>query len=274
MSAARDGADAVREHYPAADERGRLDTPFGQVEFARTTEILSAHLPPAPAVVADIGGGPGRYTLWLAECGYTVRHRELVATHVEQVAADAATRDLVVESALGDARSLDLEDGSVDAVLLLGPLYHLPDRADRRAALNEAARIVRPGGLVVAAAISRWAPRLHGAVAERLYLRYASIDDQIATVERSGRLDPLEPRAFSGYCHRPAQLRAEVRASGLDMVGLENVEGIAFALSDLEERLSDPRGREVVLDAARALGRVPELLGLGPHMLAIARRPG
>jgi len=170
------------------------------------------------------------------------------------------------------ARSLDLEDGSVDAVLLLGPLYHLPDRADRLAALKEAARIVRPSGLVVAAAISRWAPRLHGAVAERLYLRYASIDDQIATVERSGRLDPLEPGAFSGYCHRPAQLRAEVRASGLDMVGLENVEGIAFALSDLDDRLSDPRGREVVLDAARALSRVPELLGLGPHMLAIARR--
>jgi hypothetical protein len=51
------------------------------------------------------------------------------------------------------------------------------------------------------------------------------------------------------------------------------VEGLAFALSDLEERLADPVGRAVVLDAARAIERVPELLGLGPRLLATARRP-
>lgn len=273
MSPVGDDADAVREHYPDADERGRLDTPFGQVEFARTTEILAGHLPPAPAVVADIGGGPGRYAIWLAEQGYIVRHRDLVPTHVEQLAADAAARGLAVDSAVCDARQLDLAAGSIDAVLLLGPLYHLTRRADRLAALREAARIVRPGGPVFAVAISRWAPRLHGAVAEKLYQRYPSIDGQVATVERSGRLEPLERRAFSGYCHRPAQLRSEIRAAGLDVVDLEGVEGIAFALQDLDERLADPRGRHVVLDAARTLSRVPELLGLAPHLLATARRP-
>jgi len=273
VSRSGDGADAAREHYPDADERGRLDTPFGQVEFARTTEILAARLPAAPAVVADVGGGPGRYALWLAERAYTVHHRDLVPAHVEQLSADAAARDLVVDSTVCDARALDLGDGSADAVLLLGPLYHLTRRADRLAALREAARVVRPGGPVFAVAISRWAPRLHGAVAEKLYEHYRSIDGQVATVERSGRLEPLEPRAFSGYCHRPAELRSEIRAAGLEVMDLEGVEGIAFALQDLEERLADPRGREVVLEAARALSRVPELLGLSPHLLATARRP-
>jgi SAM-dependent methyltransferase len=268
-----DGADAARAHYPDADERGRLDTPFGQVEFARTAEILEGHLPSPPAVVADVGGGPGRYALWLAERGYAVHHRDLVPTHVEQLFADAASRGLTVDSRVCDARALDLQDGSADAVLLLGPLYHLTRRADRLAALREAARVVRPGGPVFAVAISRWAPRLHGEVAEKLYLHYPSIDGQVATVERSGRLEPLEPRAFSGYCHRPAQLRSEIRAAGLDLVDLEGVEGIAFALQDLEERLDDPRGRKAVLAAARELSRVPELLGLSPHMLATARRP-
>ena len=93
-------------------------------------------------------------------------------------------------------------------------------------------------------------------------------------VEASGRLDPLEPGAFSGYCHRPAGLRREVREAGLSIVGMDSVEGIAFALSDLEERLANPRGREVVLEAARTLGGVPELLGIGPHLMATARRPG
>jgi hypothetical protein len=88
------------------------------------------------------------------------------------------------------------------------------------AALAEARRVVRPGGPVFAAAISRWAPRLAGELRLRLYEELPAI-----------------------------------------------------ALSDLEERLADPVGRAVVLDAARAIERVPELLGLGPHLLATARRP-
>ncbi len=80
--------------------------------------------------------------------------------HREQVAADAAAGGLTIDSAIGDARALDLPDASVDAVLLLGPIYHLPTPADRVAALVEAGRVVRPGGPIFAVAISRWAPRL------------------------------------------------------------------------------------------------------------------
>jgi hypothetical protein len=52
------------------------------------------------------------------------------------------------------------------------------------------------------------------------------------------------------------------------------VEGLAFALSDLDARMADPVHRAVVLDAARSLGSVPELIGLGPHLLATARPSG
>jgi Methyltransferase domain len=72
----------------------------------------------------------GRYTLWLAERGYTVHHRDLVPLHVEQLES-ALGPDYRVESALGDARHVDLAGASVDAVLLLGPLYHLRERAER-----------------------------------------------------------------------------------------------------------------------------------------------
>lgn len=271
---AGDGSSDVLEHYGDADERSRLDTPLGRVEFERTVEILVAHLPPPPATVADIGGGPGRYALWLAERGYRVLHRDLVPKHVEQLRADAAPRRLALQTTVGDARRVDISDGGSDAVLLLGPLYHLPARRDRLQALREAGRVVRPGGPVFAAAISRWAPRLHGELVERLDIPFPAIAGQIETVERTGRLPALDTGLFSGYCHRPGQLRAEIRAAGLEMVDLVCVEGIAFALHDLGDRLEDPRGREIVMDAARALGRVPELLGIGPHMLATARRPG
>ncbi len=80
-----------------------------------------------------------------------------------------------VDTAVADARHLDLPDASVDAVLLLGPLYHLYERADRLQALREARRIARPGAPVFAAAISRWAPRLHGVLVDRLYSEHEEV---------------------------------------------------------------------------------------------------
>jgi SAM-dependent methyltransferase len=265
--------DEIREHYARGEERDRLLSPFGQVEFARTCEILERALPPAPAAVADVGGGPGRYALWLAERGYTVHHRDPVELHIKQLSADAAASGVNVDSRIADARDLDLADGSVDAVLLLGPIYHLPTRDDRIRALGEAGRVVRPGGPVFAVAISRWAARLHGQVAERLAEEFPSIHEAVELVERTGRLMPLVEGSFSAYTHRPDELRDEILAAGLDLADLVGVEGIAFALSDLGERLQEPDQRDIVFDAARALERIPELLGLSPHLLATARRP-
>jgi SAM-dependent methyltransferase len=272
MRAMDEPLDHVVDHYSAADERGRLNTALGVVEFERTREVVLRWLPPAPAVVADIGGGPGRYALWLSGAGYTVRHRDPVALHVAQLTADAAEAELSVDTAQGDARAIDLPDASADTVLLLGPMYHLPRRSDRLRALSEARRVVKPGGSIFVAGISRWAPRLHGEVAERLGERYPAIREQVELVERTGVLQPLFPGSFSGYCHRPQQLRAEIRSAQLDCVDLVSLEGIAFALADLDQRLDDPQMLGVVMDAARATGRVPELLGIGPHLLATARR--
>ena len=267
---------ALRAYYGRGLERDRLAGAMGTVEFERTREILLRHLPPPPCVVADIGGGAGRYARWLHDLGYFVRHRDIVPLHVEQLRADA-TELQRIETAVGDARSLDLNDASVDAVLLLGPLYHLERRADRLQALREARRIARPGAPVFAAAISRWSPRLDDVLAKRLYESFPEALDFVTPVERSGRLPPLVPGSFCGYCHRPRQLRAEVRDAGLDVISLVGIEGVSFLLNDLAERLGDPRARRVVFDGARAIESVPELLGVSPHMLATAvtgqRRP-
>lgn len=262
----------MHAYYDRAEEGTRLDSPLGVVEFLRTQEIILRALPPAPAVVADIGGGPGRYALWLAGAGagYEVEHRDLVQHHVDELAT-AAPRG--VRTRLGDARALDLPDASVDAVLLLGPLYHLGERTDRVAALREAARVVRPGGPVFAAAISRWAPRLHGLVAQRLYERHPRMREVVERAERDGLLEPAHEGGFSAYTHRPDDLRAEILDAGLTLRDLVAVEGIAFALDDLDQRVGSPADLEIVLDTARSGERIPELLGLGPHLVATAVTP-
>jgi SAM-dependent methyltransferase len=264
---------AMRAYYNQGEEQGRLDSAHGQLEFERTKEIVARYLPPPPAVIADIGGGPGRYAHWLADLGYQVRHRDLMPLHVEQVRQSAGTGGRI-DTGEADARDLDLDTASVDAVLLLGPLYHLVRRADRVQALAEARRVVRPGGPVLAVAISRWAARLDGILRLRLYQAGPDAEEQVAEVERTGWLPPFGPDSFTGYTHRPAQLRAELTASGLRVADLVVVEGAAVLLDDLDARMADPEDRRVVLNTARALERVPELLGVGPHLLAAGLAPG
>ena len=135
------------------EEDARLTrTPHGQLELARTQQLLRRHLPAPPALVADIGGGTGVHARWLAAEGYSVHLVDPVPKHVER-----AGRMAGITTTVGDARSLDLSDASTDATLLLGPLYHLIEASERAQALKESVRVTRPGGLVVAAAISRYA---------------------------------------------------------------------------------------------------------------------
>lgn len=262
---------AVHEYYARGEERDRLAEGVGRLEFLRTVEVLGRHLPDPPAVVADIGGGPGRYAVWLADRGYSVRHRDIAPLHVAQLGAELG--DLDVETAVADARRLDLSDASVDAVLLLGPLYHLVRRADRLRALGEARRVVRPGGPIFVAAISRWAARVHGVLHDRLYVELPVSLELIDELERTGYAPPLHAGSFTGYYHRPRQLASELRAAKLDVVDVVGVEGPASLLDDLTDRLDDPVDREVVLETARRTECVPELIGVGPHLLATSRRP-
>ena len=92
-------------------------------------------------------------------------------------------------------------------------------------------------------------------------------------VERTGNLPPVTPDGFSGYTHRPAELIEEIADAGLVLEHLVGVEGMPLAASDMQARLYDPAAWQVVLDTARAIERVPELLGLSPHLIATARRP-
>lgn len=251
-------------HYLQGRERDRLFTDGEpRLELVRTLELLDRVLPPPPAVLLDVGGGPGTYAAILAGRGYTVRLYDPVDLHVEQARAIGGfTADP------GDARSLPEPDAVADAVLLLGPLYHLTEAADRAAALREAWRVTRPGGVVAAVGISRLAPLLDGlangwlgdpgfrAIAER------------DLADGQHRNPGAHPEWFTtAYLHRPEELAAEVAAAGFADVAVYAVEGPGWLLqSQWAER------REQYLLAARAVEADPALLGIGSHLFATGTR--
>ena len=265
----------VLDHYALGREQDRLSRGHGRLEALRTTELLHRWLPPPPATVLDVGGAAGRYALPLAERGYDVHLLDPVPLHLEQarVASAAAARPLatVLE---GDARALPFEEASADAVLLLGPLYHLVERSDRLTALREARRVLRPGGVVVAAAISRFASTADGICAG--FLRDPRFAEMVERDVRTGVHDNRwqEPGWFAtAWFSLPHELAEEVAEAGLVPDGPVAVEGLGGTATGLDALLDDPGTCERVLAAVRRVEREPSLLGASPHLLVAGRVP-
>ncbi len=264
----------VHAYYAREGEARRLFRGHGQIELARTQEIILRHLPSPPGAILDVGGGPGIHACWLAARGYRVHLVDAMPLHVEQ-ARQASARQPgtpVATLRVGDARRLEDADATVDAVLLLGPLYHLTERGDRIQALREARRVLRPGGLLFAVGIGRFASLLSGMVDNFLGDPEARL-----IVERDLRdgqhRNPTDKDYFTtAFFHLPQELEGEVSEAGFNLVELLGVEGPAWLLPDLERRWADEGERERLLQAARAVEREPTLLGIHPHLLAVARR--
>jgi SAM-dependent methyltransferase len=266
----------VLAHYEQdAVERDRLTEGNGLLEFLRTQELLARYLPPPPAVVLDVGGAAGIHALPLAARGYDVDLSDPVALHVQQArdasgAAEAPLRSVRV----GDARAIDAEDGSADAVLMLGPLYHLIEREERLAALREARRVLRAGGLLAAAVITRAASTGDG-------LRYGLLDDEgfEAIVERDLRegrhvVPGHRPELFTTtHFHWPDEAVAELTDAGFAGVEALAVEGMAPWVTDVSAWLAEPSRRERLLAAVRRVESVPALLAASPHLLVVGRAP-
>ena len=142
----------IRNYYEEAPEADRLRTGPSQLEFERTRELITERLPKPPATILDVGGGPGTYALWLAELGYEVHLIDPVQHLVAQAQRRSdEVRRRIASCSIGDARELKWNDHSIDAVLELGPLYHLIHQEDRLQALGESLRVLKPGGNVFVA---------------------------------------------------------------------------------------------------------------------------
>lgn len=266
---------AIADFYHRTPEEDRLQQGAFILEELRTRELIERHAPPPPATVLDIGGAAGAYALWLAEAGYAVHLVDPVQRLVEQAERrSAAYRRPLASCRVGDARALAFPDGSADIVLLLGPLYHLTESADRSRALGEARRVLRPGGRLFAAAISRWASALDG-LSRDLFRdpRFAAIVEQDLRDGRHRNTTERLDYFTTAYFHRPDELRAEVVEAGFMIDGEYGIEGPGWMLPDVAERLADPSRRADLLQVARQLELEPAMLGVSAHLLVVARTP-
>lgn len=265
--------DLIERYYDlsSANEWDRLER--HRTEFAVTLRTLRDHLPPPPARILDCGGGPGRYAIELTKRGYEVTLFDLSRINLSFARTQAHAANVALAGyEHGTATDLSrFAADSFDAVLLMGPLYHLIDPKDREAALREARRVLKTGGVLAVAFISQYAA-----------LRFLVKEDpefvvrsprRIAAFWQTGSFPPErgDGAEFIAYFAPPAEVRPLIEKAGFNVRAVLGVEGL---VSMIEDKLNALTGEawDAWVDINYRAAADPGLHGAVEHLLCIAEK--
>jgi ubiquinone/menaquinone biosynthesis C-methylase UbiE len=261
----------IIDFYNSYSENQRLNGK--SIEKIRTQELISRHLLPGSRTILDIGGGTGVYSFWLSDQGHNVYLVDASAKHIQQAQEHMNATGVKLQMiSIGDARKLDFEDEKFDNVLMLGPLYHLTKEEDRITALLEAKRVLKPGGIIFAAAISRYASMFDG-------FQYDLIQDPdfISIMKQdllNGQHRNIEGKNYftTSFFHLPGELEAEIRTAGFDSIFTYAVESFAETIPNLTEKMLNEAFRNVLIETIRKIEQDKVIMGISPHFIGIGKK--
>ncbi len=271
--------DSVRNYYAALDESEwqRLTRPEGVIEFEVTTHALKKHLP-AGGRILDIGGGPGRYSIWLAQRDYTVVLADLSPNLLDIARAkiaEAGVQSQVEEVVVCDACDLSrFAAESFDVVLCLGPFYHLVDPVDRERAATELVRVLKPRGMAFIAFMPLYT-FLRRTLALKDERQHLAQPDFVARLMNEGVfLNDVPDRFNAGYGVRPQEVAPFLERHGLKTIELLADTGFAAPhaqhLAELAE--SDPQAYVGAMDIIISTANDPSILGASIHLLYVGQK--
>lgn len=272
-------------YYESGFERNRLKKDIGLIEFERTKEILLENLPKPPAVIYDIGGAYGEYSWWLASLGYEVHLFDLFPKNIEM------SHELAYEypdcrlasATVCDAINVPKEDKSADAVLLMGPLYHITDYNERIAAIKESRRLLKDGGILFTAALTPYSVLLYNITVYNPFgdnpNKTLEDPDFIKMVEREikdGHHINPDNTIYSGigsaYLHTAKALREELCAGGFEGSKVHGVMGGAWLANNIDELWKNEASKNALMNTVRLLDTCEEIIGLSGHLLSVSRK--
>jgi len=255
----------VKEYYENVNEDARL---FKQtLEFTRSKSIISRYLSADGMNIADVGGGTGPYSFWLAEQGHNVNLLDITQKHIDMAKQKSIADNIALASCTcADARNLPYQNESMDIVLVMGALYHLQSQESRAACLREAFRVLKRGGHVICTVISRYT-----ALVATLKWNLSHIYDLAALkkIIETGMVDGFTfPQA---YFHTPSEITTELSTAGFFNTHTIAVEGIAAPFGDYTLP-ADENEAARLLSYIELVESTPEVMGVSRNIIAVGKK--
>jgi ubiquinone/menaquinone biosynthesis C-methylase UbiE len=263
----------LEDFYNKASEETRLEKGMGIFEFERIKELIEQHISKHNSTIIDVGGGTGKYSEWLAEKGHTVHLVEPVLKHIKLAEKRAKKLKKPFSVATGEAKKLPFKNDSADLVILHGPLYHLQKREDRMAAIIEAKRILKKGGIILGFVINATASTVVGLMNGMIHANsfFEMCKEELTT----GTHNPPKDFPFllaDAFYHKPQALKAEFIEQNLNFINLFAVEGMIWLDNDYFANMIDKK-KSKALKALQNLTENDEyLLPFSPHMMIAVRK--
>ncbi len=266
----------IVQYYSSFDEWGRLDRE--PIEFLVNRHHIQSNLP-AQGRLLDIGAGPGKYSLALAELGYEITLADLTPRLVEMAklkAREAGLEHRFNGFHVADARDLSLfEDEQFDACLMLGPLYHLQLAEDRTKAVKELRRLTKKGGLVFAAFMSRVRHLTTSLMFPEAWKPNHTIQG-VSDFLETGVFNHSDDGRFTGaYYFDIDEIKPFMESNGFESLKLIGSGSIAGAMNSEQwnywKKLGDEDFGQVMQILMKA-SESPYILGTSSHLLYIGRR--
>ncbi len=264
--------DEIRKYYGSDVEKEWNRLERHRIEFAITMKALLEYLPPAPAQVLDIGGGPGRYALALTKLGYEVTLLDLAPENLVFAQQKAAEEHIQLAHTI-EGNALDLSlflAETFDAALMLGPLYHLFAKEQRLQAIQAAYRVLKPQSPFFAAFITRYAPLRDLANRNpRLFVEEHALWQEIF---QTGIHRPLPSTGFThAYFAHPSEIAPLMEEADFKTLTLIACEGIMARLEDKVNQLREDEW-QLWVDINYQLAKDPSIHGAADHLLYIGQK--
>lgn len=263
----------IEVFYNKASEETRLDKGMGVFEFERIKSLIEKYIPSSSSKIIDVGGGTGKYSEWLAKKGHQVHLVEPVPKHLELAKQRANNLKNKFSARLGESRNLQFKSNSVDLVILHGPLYHLQKQEDRDLTINEAKRVLKNGGVILAFAINYTASTLVGLLNGLIHK--SSFFEMCKEELVSGVHNPPDDFPWllaEAFYHKPEQLKDEFENQGLSHINTYAVEGMAWLDKAYFANMLNDKKKKTLLELIKITENDSYLLPFSPHMMIAAEK--
>jgi len=260
----------ILDYYTQYNEENRLTKDQShKIEFITCTNALDKIISQKSKIL-ELGAGSAEYSFYYAKNGHDVTATDLVQKNLDGIENRLGLHpEIKLNCKRVDARDLsDFQNSSFDAVLNLGPLYHLIEKSDQKKCFSESLRVLKPEGILAVAYINKY-----------FYIPYCLKNDRADILEDNfvnkvidkGYIEAKDEFWTDVNFFSPKEIEELLLHYGVEIIDHVATDTISPMIADSINSLNEHQYSKWVNYHLKTC-REPSILGLSNHSLIICRK--